>query len=113
MGDPVAGGSVYWFTDNVDGGPIAAQDWCFVPPGTDYRELWRDTLFPMGVELLLRVLKDLDNGRIVAVPQDDRAGVATWEPSWDREPLHRPELLQIGAGPTGFEVTGERGAERR
>jgi len=27
MGDKVAGGSVYWLTDVVDGGPIAAQGW--------------------------------------------------------------------------------------
>jgi len=111
MGDPVAGGSVYWFTDNVDGGPIAAQDWCFVRPGEDYRSLWRDKLFPMGLDLLLRVLKDLDNGVLVAVPQSEEAGVATWEPSWDRPPMHRPELPELGTV-AGYEVRAARGAER-
>lgn len=112
MGDAVAGGSVYWFTDNVDGGPLAAQDWCFVPPGEDHRTLWRERLFPMGVALLLRVLKDLDNGTVVAVPQSDEPGVATWEPSWGRPPLHRPELPELGTGPAGYVVRAARGEER-
>jgi methionyl-tRNA formyltransferase len=94
MGDPVAGGSVYWFTDNVDGGPLAAQDYVMVPPGTTASELWRESLFPMGVRLLEGVLAELDCGIIREVPQDERC--ATWEPSIDRPPLFRPDLLQIG-----------------
>ena len=30
--DPIAGGSVFWLTNGVDCGPIAAQDWCWVRP---------------------------------------------------------------------------------
>lgn len=99
MGDPVAGGSVYWLTDNVDGGPIAGQDYCFVRPEDDATSLWRRDLFPMGVRLLAQVLRDLDRGLLIEVPQDER--VATWEPSWERPPLFRPELPQIG-GMNGF-----------
>src|SRR6185437_1356533 len=33
MGDPIAGGTVYWLDDRIDAGPIAAQDWCWVRPG--------------------------------------------------------------------------------
>lgn len=101
MGDPIAGGSVYWLTDNVDGGPIAAQDWCFVPRvGSDgsneaVSELWRGSLFPMGIRLLLKVLAELDAGVMVEIPQDE--AYATWEPSWERPPLHRPELPQLGS----------------
>lgn len=101
LGDPISGGSVYWLTDNVDGGPIAAQDWCFVPPTWRYllhegaSRLWRDELFPMGVRLLRDVLRQLDRGVMVEVPQEELN--ATWEPSWERQPLHRPELPQIGS----------------
>ncbi len=106
MGDPIAGGSVYWLTDNVDGGPIANQDWCFAPPRLAGRDtipdedftvswLWRERLFPMGVELLRETLRDLNHGVIVEREQDE--AFATWEPSWERPPLHRPELRQIGA----------------
>lgn len=114
MGDPVTGGSVYWLTDNVDGGPIAAQDWCFVPPAwrteahavDGVSALWRQELFPMGVRLLLGVLSDLEVGTIVEVPQDEHN--ATWEPSWDRPPLYRPELPQIGGAPAGYEYRVDR-----
>lgn len=107
MGDPVAGGSVYWLTDQVDAGAIAAQDWCFVRPGWDASALWRKRLFPMGVDLVLATLEMLDGGIVVETPQDE--SVATWEPSWERPPLHRPELLQIGDGVPGFNhVVGAR-----
>lgn len=103
MRDPIAGGSVYWFDSGVDTGPIAAQSWCHVDPAWDASDLWREKLFPTGIELLASVLGDLDQGILVAERQDER--VATWEPSWERPPLHRPELLELG-GPSGFEVRG-------
>jgi len=96
MGDPIAGGSVYWLANRIDGGPIAAADWCHVRPGTTASDLWRDQLFPMGVRLLTKVLADLDRGVIVRVAQDEAC--ATWEPSWDRPPVERPDLLQLGNG---------------
>lgn len=99
MGDRVTGGSVYWLSRNVDGGPIAAQDWCFLPPGANASELWREVLQPMGLRLILRTLDDLSRGVVVAVPQDER--LATWEPSLDQPPIFRPDLPRIGT-PAGF-----------
>ena len=97
MGDAVAGGSVYWLTDNVDAGDLAAQEHALLRAGDDAGSLWRRDLFPLGAELLTRVALDLAAGRIVRVPQDESS--ATWEPSWGRPPLHRPELpLLCGAG---------------
>lgn len=110
MRDPIAGGSVYWLTDNVDGGPIAAQDFCHVRPSDDATSLWRRELFPMGIRLLAKVLRDLDRGVITEVPQDESC--ATWEPSWERPPLHRPEIPQIGAGINGYEHRVTRDALR-
>lgn len=95
MGDKVTGGTVYWLSKNVDAGPIAAQDWCFVPPGYDATRLWRELLQPMGVRLIAQTLEDLSAGTIVAVPQDE--AIATWEPSLDRPPIYRPDLPRIGA----------------
>lgn len=106
MGDPVAGGTVYWFTDTLDGGPVAAQDWVFVERGTTASELWRGQLFPLGLELLLRVLKDLDNRVLIQIPQDER--FATWEPSLDTPRLYRPELPELGSGPAGYTVVANR-----
>lgn len=108
LGDRVTGGTVYWLSDNVDAGDIAAQDYCLVAPGTTPEDLWRDTLFTMGVELFRRVLRDLSRNKIVAVPQDEAC--ATWEPSWDRQPLRRPDLVMIGAGLHGMQVVREASA---
>jgi methionyl-tRNA formyltransferase len=93
MGDPIAGGSVYWLTGRVDGGPLAAQDYCHVRPGWSASDLWREALFPMGVRLLRQVAEDVSRGAIVREPQDEAC--ATWEPSWERPPLHRPDLIQL------------------
>lgn len=108
MGDRVAGGSVYWLSETVDGGDVAAQDWCFVRPHDTPEELWRRDLMPMGLRLLGRTLADLARGVMVRVPQD--ATLATWEPAWERPPLARPDLELIGAAPTGLRVVRERGA---
>jgi methionyl-tRNA formyltransferase len=111
MGDRVTGGTVYWLSDNIDAGDIAAQHYCLVEPGESATELWRYKLFPLGVELFRKVLRDLAAGTIVAVPQDD--DLATWEPSWERIPLRRPDLLMIGQGLTGYTVEKSASALRR
>ena len=96
MGDPIAGGSIYWLSPRVDGGPIAAADWCHVRPGTAPSDLWREQLFPMGLRLLTQTLADLDRGVMVRVPQVEAC--ATWEPSWDRPPAERADLPQLTDG---------------
>ncbi len=102
MGDPVTGGTVYWLDKNVDAGPVAKQAWCWIRPGDTAGELYRRDLRPLGVRLLAETLADLDAGRIVSVEQDET--LATWEPSWEREPLFRPDLPRIGAPPVGYTV---------
>lgn len=100
MGEAVTGGTVYWLSENTDGGPIAAQGHCLVSPNDDAESLWRRELFPLGVALVRRVVAEVDGGRITRIPQAE--DLATWEPSWARPPLHKPELLQIGEV-AGFE----------
>jgi methionyl-tRNA formyltransferase len=110
--DKVAGGSVYHLTDAVDGGPLAAQDYVLIPPGITAQDLWRDLLFPLGLDLFARVLAGLDDGHIAYVPQDETC--ATWEPSWDRPRLHRPELPELPApGTTGLRYVADPAALRR
>ena len=104
MRDRIAGGTVFWLSDTVDGGPVAAQDWCFVRPDDDAHSLWRRELFPMGVRLLRRALSDILRGDLVMHDQDP--SLATWEPSIAGAPrLFRPELPQLGTLPDGFRVT--------
>lgn len=104
--DRIAGGTCYWFNDTVDGGPVAAQDWCHVRPGWNAIDLWSNELFPMGLRLIREVLDQLKNGLVVAVPQDE--SLATVEPSFAAPRLHRPELPAIGPGPEGFDFVASR-----
>lgn len=104
----VTGGTVFWLSDQVDAGPVAAQAYCFVRPGDTAADLWRRELRPMGLRLIGRVLDDLGAGRIVSVPQDE--ALATWEPSLDAAPLYRPDLIQIGAAPEGYVIDRLGGA---
>lgn len=93
MGDEVTGGTVYWLSNRVDAGPMAAQDWCWVRPDDDASSLWRRELFPMGVKLLLETMRDLEQGRVIRAPQNEAN--ATWEPSWNRPPIGRPDLPRL------------------
>jgi len=73
QGDPIAGGSVYHLAETMDGGAIAAQDWCFVVKGETARELWERALAPMGLNLLARVVRYArQHGEVPAQPQDER-----------------------------------------
>src|SRR6266567_1238046 len=72
-GDPVAGGSIYHLAERMDAGAIAAQDWCFVRKGETARELWERSLAPMGLDLLLRVIREAKaTGKLPATPQDEQ-----------------------------------------
>ncbi len=96
MQEPVTGGSLYWMDDTVDGGPIAAQDWCFIPPSISPSELWRDHIMPIGLRLFSQVLSLADQRKIVAEPQE--VSIATWEPAIDGVPqLWRPDVPMLGS----------------
>jgi methionyl-tRNA formyltransferase len=109
-GDKVTGGSVYHLTERTDGGPLAAQEHVFVPPGSTAQSLWREHLAPLGVRLLLRVVRDLEEGHRIEVPQDD--SLATWEPAMGAPPLFKPELIALPGNGTPA-VDGDRQALQR
>ena len=92
----VTGGSIYWLNDTVDGGPIAAQDWCFVRPDDTAESLWHRDLQPMGLRLFAHVFASLERGTVVRVPQDHT--LATWEPALNPPPLRRPDLPLLSDG---------------
>jgi len=92
----VTGGSVFWLNDVVDGGPVAAQDFCPVRSDDTARDLWARELAPMGLRLFARVFDELEAGLRRAVPQD--TALATWEPALDGvPPLWRPDVPQLGS----------------
>lgn len=106
FGERLAGGSVYWMNDVVDGGPVAAQDFCHVRPEDDARELWARELAPLGLRLFARVFDELERGFVRAVPQD--TALATWEPALDGVPaLWRPDVPQLGTSRWAVTTTRE------
>jgi len=103
MRDRVTGGSVYWLSETVDGGPLAAQKHVFVRPEDDELELWIRELAPLGIKLLRGVVRDIAKGKIVRQPQ--RHELATWEPAISGAPrLYRPDLLLLPAPGQTFEA---------
>lgn len=93
----VVGGTIYHLTDRVDGGPIALQKHVIVEPGLDASGLWSRHLFPLGIELVRAAVRLAAHPEKVPIrPQDDK--LATWEPSFDATPVHRPELLELTTG---------------
>jgi methionyl-tRNA formyltransferase len=94
MNERVVGGSIYHLTNRIDGGPLALQRHVIIPEDTDASTMWSRYLFPLGIELLSEVAKMVDRDDVPIRPQDDK--LATWEPSFDSQPLYRPELLELG-----------------
>jgi Methionyl-tRNA formyltransferase len=71
-GDPIAGGTIYHLAERMDAGAIAMQDWCFVKPGEDARSLWERALAPLGLDLMVRVVRHAaTHGSIPAIPQQE------------------------------------------
>lgn len=94
--DRITGGTVYRLSNRMDGGPVLAQDWCFVRPQDDAETLWRRDLAPMGVRLLVDVVDRMSReGYIEGTPQDE--SMATFEPSMTPPPAFRPDLPALPA----------------
>lgn len=99
MRERVTGGTVYRLSNRMDGGNILAQEHVFIRADDDAEELWRRDLCPLGVRLLAHVVQQFArNGYQHGEPQDET--LATWEPSIDRAPAFRPDLIMIGDGRT-------------
>lgn len=94
MGDAVTGGSIYRLTDKCDGGGILLRDILFVERSWDYHDLWR-ALFPLGVDLVSRACRIIEETGNTQREESQDESVATWEPSWERPRLKRNELLQL------------------
>ena len=83
-GDPIAGGTIYHLADRMDAGAIAAQEWCFVRKGETARELWERALAPMGLRLLIQVIRYAQqHDHLPATPQEEE--FATLAPRIDSE----------------------------
>lgn len=97
MRERITGGTVYRLSNKMDGGNILAQKHVFIRPDDTEEELWRRDLCPLGVKMLADVVSRFSKeGFILGEPQDEE--IATWEPSIDRPPAFRPDLLMLTHG---------------
>lgn len=88
----------------IDWGDIERQEWAWVDPkfysmksADAARELWRETLAPLGLRLFKDALTDIKAGKINKTPQDAR--FSTFEPSLDVKDIFKPDLLMLPPGP--------------
>ncbi len=94
MNDKVTGGSVYRLSNKMDGGNIILQDHVFIEKNETPKDLWRHKLAPLGVKLLVDAVKLFaEHGFQNGIKQNE--SIATWEPSIDRQPMFRPDLVLI------------------
>jgi methionyl-tRNA formyltransferase len=106
MRERVTGGTVYRLSNRVDGGAVLLQEHVFIHQDDTPEELWRRDLCPLGVRLLAEAVARIrDNGFIPGKEQDET--LATWEPSLDAPPVHRPDLLLLGRDDIADEVIAE------
>lgn len=94
MGDAITGGTIYRLNDKCDGGDVILQKTQFINRKWDYHELWR-RLFPIGVEMLSDACALIERTKNTMPTETQDEQFATWEPSWERPPLKRGELLQL------------------
>lgn len=80
-GDPVTGGTVYHLTEELDAGPVAFQDWCFVRKGESAADLWRRALAPLGRDLLLKAVDHLNSYGFI--PREGQENLSVGDTSGD------------------------------
>lgn len=102
MGDRIAGGTVFWLSDTVDGGPVQCRIGASCAPRIPHRASGGGNCSPWACASSAASWMRRQ-GRLVMRDQDH--SLATWEPSFDGAPrLYRPELPQIGTTPDGWTV---------
>jgi len=94
MGEKITGGTVYRLSNKMDGGNVLEQKLVFIEREETAAELWRKKLCPLGVDLLCQSIeKHARFGYQHGEPQEEK--YATWEPSIDRPPAYRPDLVLL------------------
>lgn len=79
-GDSVSGVSIMRLTEGLDAGPVCLTGRVKIGPETTAGEL-HDALAPLGAELMVKALADLEQGRLDCRPQHDEA--ANYAPKLD------------------------------
>ena len=82
-GDAETGLTIFWVDAGIDTGPVLLQKRFAVGPNDTVNTVYRDHLFPLGVEALAEAVELVASGEAPRIPQDEDA--ATYEGPWEKD----------------------------
>lgn len=81
QGDAETGCTIFWVDAGIDTGPLLLQKRCAISENDTVNSLYRDQLFPMGVEALAEAVDRVAKGEAPKIAQDESQ--ATYEAPWE------------------------------
>lgn len=81
MGDEMTGVTIFWVDEGIDTGPILMQREVAIGADDTVGSLYFNSLFPVGVQMLVESVRLVREGTAPRVPQDESQ--ATYEPPAD------------------------------
>ena len=81
QGDTMTGVTIFWVDEGLDTGPILLQRSCPIGPDATINEVYRDYLFPLGVETMAEAVQLVEAGQAPRHVQheDDMTYEGPWE----------------------------------
>lgn len=81
QGDTMTGATIFWVDEGLDTGPILLQRSCPIGPDATINEVYREHLFPLGVEAMAEAVRLVDAGQAPRHIQneDDMTYEGPWE----------------------------------
>lgn len=83
QGEPETGLTIFWVDEGIDTGPILLQRRCPIEENDTVNSLYRERLFPLGVEAMAEAVRLVAAGSAPRLAQEER--LATYEPPWEGE----------------------------
>ena len=81
QGDTETGCTIFWVDAGIDTGPLLLQKRCAISEDDTVNSLYRERLFPMGVEALTEAVRRIAKGEAPRIAQDESQ--ATYEAPWE------------------------------
>ncbi|MCY3922094.1 MAG: formyltransferase family protein [Chloroflexi bacterium] len=81
QGDTMTGVTIFWVDEGIDTGPILLQRSCPIGPDSTINEVYRDHLFPLGVETMSEAVKLVEAGQAPRHVQNEED--MTYEGPWE------------------------------
>ncbi|MDE2746883.1 MAG: formyltransferase family protein [Chloroflexota bacterium] len=81
QGDTMTGVTIFWVDEGIDTGPILLQRACPIGPDTTLNDVYREYLFPLGVETMSEAVKLVEAGQAPRHVQNEAD--MTYEGPWE------------------------------